>query len=129
MAKNDEINKLIEEVTYNVKLASFLADEGHFKVAMTRAYYAMFYTVEALHLSEGRTYKSHKATISGFAQHYVKTGIFPKESHLNLVRAFEMRKDADYDVYKDTDVSKCKLAISWAYDLLAKAEVVLSDLG
>lgn len=128
MAGNVEISKLIEEADYNVKLAAFLADEGHYKVATSRAYYAMFYTVEALHLKDGRAYKSHKATISGFAQHFAKTGIFPKESHSNLVRAFEMRKDADYDVLKDTDESKSNLAISWAEDLILRAKSYLNEI-
>lgn len=127
MARNEEINRLIEEAEYNVRLADFLANEGHYKIAITRAYYSMYYVATALHLSNGRVYKSHKATISGFAEHFTKTGRFPNEFHTYLVRAFEMRSKADYDVNYDSDEPKARQVISWAEEFVQNGKEYLTE--
>jgi len=36
----------------------------------------MFFAVEALHLTDGRSYASHKAVISAFNQQFVQPGVF-----------------------------------------------------
>ena len=44
----------------------------------SRVYYAMFYSVEALLLTEGISVSSHKGVISVFGERFIKTGIFVK---------------------------------------------------
>jgi len=40
---------------------------------------------------------SHKGVISAFGEHFVKTGVFPKEMGRELNRAFEKRQLGDYE--------------------------------
>lgn len=53
-----------------------LYSRGDYDFAASRAYYAMFYLVEALLSSLGLSFSKHSAVISAFGQHFVKTGEF-----------------------------------------------------
>jgi uncharacterized protein (UPF0332 family) len=56
----------------------------------------MFYSAEAILLTKDLSFSSHKGVISGFGEHFVKTGIFPREMGRELNRAFEKRQVGDY---------------------------------
>ena len=57
----------------------------------------MFYSVEAVLLSKGLSFSSHKGVLSAFGEHFVKTDFFPKEMSKELYRAFEKRQLSDYE--------------------------------
>ena len=57
----------------------------------------MFYGAEALLLSQEKTYSSHRAVIAAFGQHFIKSGLLPREMHRWLHRAFEKRQISDYE--------------------------------
>ena len=48
-------------------------------------------------LTKNLSFSSHKGVISAFGEHFVKTGIFPKEMGRELNRAFEKRQLGDYE--------------------------------
>lgn len=60
-----------------MKSARLLIKGGNYESAMSRVYYAMFYCVEAVLLNKRLSFSSHKAVISTFGEHFVKTEIFP----------------------------------------------------
>jgi uncharacterized protein (UPF0332 family) len=80
-----------------MKSARLLIKDGDYESAVSRVYYAMFYSVEALLLTKGLSFSSHKAVISGFGEYFVKTGIFPRDMSKVLTRAFEKRQFGDYE--------------------------------
>jgi uncharacterized protein (UPF0332 family) len=57
----------------------------------------MFYSVQAILLTKNLSFLSHKGVISAFGEHFVKTGIFPREMGRELNRAFEKRQIGDYE--------------------------------
>lgn len=57
----------------------------------------MFYSVEAVLLSKGLSFSSHKGVLSAFGEHFVKSKIFPTEMSRELYRAFEKRQLSDYE--------------------------------
>jgi len=56
----------------------------------------MFFSTQAVLLSKGLSYSSHKMTISAFGEHFVKKGIFTKEMGRDLNKAFDKRQISDY---------------------------------
>jgi len=92
-----EIESLIERSRKYLKSARLLLNEGDFESSVSRVYYAMFFSVEALLLNKGLSFSSHKGVISAFGEHFVKTKIFPKEMSKELNRAFQKRQISDYD--------------------------------
>lgn len=57
----------------------------------------MFYAVEALLLTEVLSFSSHRGVISAFGEHFIKSGIFPREMGKELNRAFEKRQLSEYE--------------------------------
>ncbi len=52
--------------------------------AVNRAYYAMFYAVEAMAVAFGDEFSKHSGAVAFFDRAFVKTGIFPREFSKSL---------------------------------------------
>ena len=91
-----EIESLIQRANRYLKSAGVLIAEKDYESAVSRAYYAMFYAAQAILLAKGLSFSSHKGVISGFGEHFVKTGAFPREMGRELNRAFAKRQIGDY---------------------------------
>lgn len=92
-----EINSLIERAKKYLKSAEILLENEDFESSVSRTYYAMFYSVQALLLTRNMSFSSHKGVISAFGEHFIKTGIFPKNMGRDLNKAFEKRQISDYE--------------------------------
>jgi len=92
-----ESKALIERARRYLKSAEMLLRDRDFESAVSRTYYAMFYCAQAALLTKELSFSSHKGVISAFGEHFVKTGIFPKEMGRELNRAFEKRQVGDYE--------------------------------
>ncbi len=87
----------LSEVEQCIKDAKNAYDNGGYKTAANRSYYAMFHSIRALLAIEKVDYKKHSAVISHFRREYIKTDIFPMELSDYLGEAFEVRGKSDYD--------------------------------
>ena len=76
--------------------AEIMFDNGRFKNALNRAYYAVFYALRAVNALDGFDSSKHSGVIAHFNQTYVKTGIFKKEISRIIKLASEKREQADY---------------------------------
>lgn len=79
-----------------LRSAVILGSDGDYDSAASRLYYAMFYCAEALLLSKGLSFSTHRAVIANFGQHFAKTGNLPPEMHQWLREAFDRRQQGDY---------------------------------
>ncbi|MFQ6060377.1 MAG: HEPN domain-containing protein [Thermoplasmata archaeon] len=92
-----EVRSLIERADRYLESARILLESGDYESSVSRTYYAMFYSVEALLLTKGLSFSSHKGVISGFGEHFIKTGVFPREMGRELSLAFQKRQLGDYE--------------------------------
>ena len=92
-----ETESLIQRAGKYLKSAEILIQAGDYESSVSRTYYAMFYSAQAMLLTKNLSFSSHKGAISAFSEHFVKTGIFPKEMARELNRAFEKRQISDYE--------------------------------
>lgn len=86
-----EVKSLIERAKRYLKSAELLLREKDYESSVSRSYYAMFFCAQAVLLTKGLSFSSHKGVISGFGEHFVKTEIFPKSMGRELNKAFEKR--------------------------------------
>jgi len=93
----NEVNSLLNRAKKYLKSAELLLLEGDYESSVSRTYYAMFYAAEAVLLTKSLSFNSHAGVISGFGEHFVKTGIFPKEMGKAINQAFEKRQLGDYE--------------------------------
>ncbi len=91
-----EVQTLMARADKYLKSAKLLIDEDDNESAVSRAYYAMFYAAEAVLLTKGLASDSHKGIISIFGEHFIKTGVFPKNLGRYLNQAFNKRQVGDY---------------------------------
>jgi uncharacterized protein (UPF0332 family) len=92
-----ETSALIQKAQRYLKSAELLLRDGDSESSVSRAYYAMFYAAEAVLLTKGLSFSSHKGVISAFGEHFVKTDVFSREMGRELNRAFEKRQIGDYE--------------------------------
>jgi len=94
----DEQRGFLIKAKESLQAARLLCKEHFHDVAASRAYYAMFYTTEALLLERNLRFSKHSAVIAAFGQHFAATGLVPKEFHRYLIHANDTRNIADYQI-------------------------------
>ncbi len=85
---------------------------GHLRVAVSRAYYAMFYATTALLGSKGLWRSKHQGLIAAFGEHFAKPGLIEPEYGRSLRDAFEARLDSDYGPNPDLNEASAEQLIS-----------------
>ena len=116
---NSEIDQLLEKAKRSLEAARVLLKRGDEDFAVSRSYYALFYLSEALLLSKGRGFSSHKAVISGIFEHFIKTKELAASFHQTLHRAFDLRQKCDY--LSTTEITK-EIAMSLLDDVEREAK-------
>lgn len=82
----------------------------------------MFYAATALLLERGLSFKRHSAVIAAFGREFVKDAEVWREHHAHLVRAEELRKEGDYDLYARIDVAEIAELLLWTEEFLQAVE-------
>jgi len=91
-----EITGLLDKARQSVEAAQALLADNYVDFAASRAYYAMFYALEALLLTKNLSFSKHSAVISAFGKEYIKTGMFDPRLHRSVIEAFDLRNAGDY---------------------------------
>lgn len=63
-----------EQASETLAVAHELFDSGHYRDAVNRAYYAMFYCGLGLLAAKNLGTSKHSGVLSLFSQHFIKTG-------------------------------------------------------
>jgi uncharacterized protein (UPF0332 family) len=92
----NSIDSLMERANKYLNSVKLLFDNQDYESCVSRVYYAMYYSTEAVLLTKQLSFTSHKGVLSGFGLHFVKTGIFPREMSKQLNQAFEKKQLGDY---------------------------------
>ncbi len=93
-----EIRDFIEKAEKFLTTAEHALNIGDYDSCVSRSYYAMFFMAEAALLTKGLTSSSHKGVISLFGEHFIKTGIFDRETGKSLNDAYDKRLVGDYGI-------------------------------
>ncbi len=96
----------LERAEETLKEVEILANEAHYNAAANRLYYACFYAVTALLVSNGLSTQSHAGAKTLFGLHFVSKGLLSNEYGKTFSRLFEIRHSGDYDdfVYCDKEM-------------------------
>ena len=78
--------------------------QGNFTLAaINRIYYACYYCMTALLLSQNVFAKTHQGTRAKFSELFIKSGLFSEDIAAHIKNAFDLRQEADYDL--DAEIS------------------------
>jgi uncharacterized protein (UPF0332 family) len=103
----------------SLRAARLLEHDGIVRVAVSRAYYVMFYCAEVLLLDKGLSFSKHAGVIAAFGKVIAKPGILDASFHRDLIEAAELRGDSDYDYASQPDRQTCQRQIDRAARFLA----------
>ena len=118
--------QLLEKAQDAIEAAELLLKGDKNSFAAGRAYYAMFYTAEALLYERGLEFSKHGGVHAAFGKHFVKTGELDARFHRYLLEAFESRLEADYGVDIVLSARAVKEIIQRAKEFLTAARLSLA---
>jgi len=81
-----------------IEAADILLTNDKTDFAAGRAYYAMFFTAEALLNEKGFQFGKHGNVIAAYGQHFAKTKELDPKFHRWLLSSFDQRQIGDYAV-------------------------------
>lgn len=71
-------------------------ENGFFKAAINRSYYAIFHAIRAVNVLDGFDASKHSSVIAHFNQYHVHTGDFEKGTYKIIDSAYRIREKCDY---------------------------------
>lgn len=96
-SRKDLIKYRINRAKETYEDAQILAENNKWNSTINRLYYAAYYAISALLLSENITSKSHSGTKQAFSHHFIKERIIPKKYGKIFSQLFTWRQKGDYD--------------------------------
>ena len=97
-------------------------------IAANRAYYTMFYCINALLVTEDVVMKTHKGAQIKFRELFIKNGKLPREMSTWLSKATELRQTSDYDFTSEISEEVAKDALEDAQEFYKLTKAYLGDL-
>jgi uncharacterized protein (UPF0332 family) len=116
---------LLDKAQQAIGAAESLLRDGYRDFSAGRAYYAMFYTAEALLAEKELEFKKHIGVHRAFAEHYIKAGVFEQKYYHWLVIAFNSRLVGDYAIRTEFEDEEVREWIEQAREFLNKAREYL----
>lgn len=97
-----EERKSLSQVRYDHALecldaAKSLLENGNYKSAANRSYYAIFHAMRAVLALNEIDMRHHSGIISEFRKLYIKTGVFETRLSQIISALFDTRTESDYD--------------------------------
>ena len=77
--------------------AESLLENGNYKSAANRSYYAVFHAMRSVLAFDEVDMKHHSGIIAEFRKRYIKTGVFEISLSHIISALFDTRTDSDYD--------------------------------
>lgn len=129
---NEDIRKLIayrlDQAAETLEAARQLRATGHYRDAVNRAYYAMFYCGLALLASKGLGASKHSGVLGLFNRYFVKTGEFSVEDGRHLQEAFELKQGSDYREFVQITSEQVQETVTKAEAFLEHTRQALASL-
>lgn len=98
--KKTIIGLKIERASETINEVPYLLEQGFYRTAINRMYYACFYIVGALLIQDNYEARAHKGVIILFSMHYIKTGKLSEDTGKLYRSLFELRQTGDYNEFK-----------------------------
>ena len=119
----------LEKCAEDLKVARLLLEEGAYRIAVSRAYYAIFMLTTAVLLSRDIVRSKHSGVLAAFIQFFVKPGLIEPEYGQIFRRAFKARMDADYSDSAHFGEVEARQAVEEAERFIRRMEAYLRDAG
>ncbi len=121
----EDSKRLISKAEDSLIVAKELFASEHFSDSISKSYYVMFYSAQALLLNSGIERVKHSGVISAFGHHFARTNRIEPRFHRMIIKAQKDREIADYDIYKMVDEGLAEKRLKDAAEFLKKIKEYL----
>ena len=125
--KRTLINLKIERAYETINEVKSHIEQGFYRTAINRMYYACYYIVSALLLQENLDIKTHKGIITLFSLNFIKTGRISDEFGKFYRNLFELRQTGDYDEFKVIDKDDVIIRLEPAKQFIGTVEKLIYE--
>ncbi len=115
---NPVIRGLLDKAQQSTEAAQSLLADNYADFSASRAYYAMFYALEALLLTKNLSFSKHSAVIAAFGKEYIKSGVLDARFHRAVIDAFDLRNAGDYGTMHAVSAELASQTIQNARELI-----------
>lgn len=113
--KDSLVRYRLEQAKEAIDDAVFLFENNRgLRSVVNRIYYAMFYAVLALLVTEPFQGSKHSGVIGYFNKRFIREGVFPPEAGKYLNLAFEARQESDYKEFSELTAENVQELLSHA---------------
>ena len=121
--------QLLEKAERAIQAADILLAGTGAEFAAGRAYYAMFYTAEALLHERDQEFSNHGAVHAAYGKEFAKSGLLDPKFHRWLINAFDVRLQEDYEAQTLVSSERVEEMLEQARAFLVAATEFLSHEG
>jgi len=124
-----DIFDFMERARFELRASESNIRSEFYAVAVSRAYYAMFYAATAALAHFNITRSKHSGIVAAFGEYLVKSGEIEPEFGRMLPGAFDARQEADYSALVALDRSVAEFRLEQARRFVDRVEVFLRHKG
>ena len=106
----------------SLQAASVLFRAGHYSDAISRAYYAVFYSIRALFLQDDVSAYKPTTMLSALGKHYVNTGKLEPCYHKAIFQIFDVRFQTEYECLSIANIDDAKFALETSFAIVNEIE-------
>jgi len=119
------IKEYLRTAGEKLESARILFEHSRFDDAVSRAYYAVFHSAQALLLSIGVRSDSHSGTRHLFGLHFIKSGKFDKRFARYLKKLKDDRENGDYGIFTFIERKEADAALKEAREFFKETKKYL----
>lgn len=112
-----------------LEVAQSLFDNGKYRDANNRSYYAAFYAIKAVYTMKGVDYKKHKTLLANFNKEFVATEIFPREIGRKISTLAIIREQSDYNDFYIASKDESQKQLEIARELISLVKRYFVEQG
>lgn len=128
---DDEMKELLkyrfERAKETLEVAKSLLENGKYKDANNRSYYAAYYAMRAVYTTRGQDFKKHKTLIANFNKEYVATEIFPRSLGKKISTLAIIREQSDYNDFYIASKLESQRQVESAEEIIISVEIYLKN--
>ena len=124
-----KLNVIMTKSKDTLKIARELYEQDHHSDSISRAYYAVFHSLQAILLTLGLSFSKHSGIIGAFNKEFIYKDIFPKDFHKIIERLFKDRQIGDYEYEENLNADDASQDIRDAENIIISIERYLTEEG
>lgn len=118
----------LERAREDIKNAEINLENGLYKGAVNRSYYAIFHAIRAVNILDGFDASKHSSVIAHFNQYHVHTGDFTKETYKIIDSAYRIREKCDYSDFYMVSKEEAQEQVERAMQFLNMVVMFINNL-